>query len=160
LQNWVARGINLPAQQHRIVFMDSVVTMFHKHAAPISELHRNSDAATWPEPIYILSALFPCWHIASLAIARENLAFFKMNMNGMIPATPRTQMEMRNITDCCGLLRPMSRSVPMELDKSLQLPSFTRALTNSVKKSVVLSFKVGSSLRQLFSFPTYYYQDW
>src|SRR5215813_15553434 len=60
--------------------------MLHEHAAPIAELHRQGDASSRAQPVDILAALLPGWNVCGASIASQDLSFFKMNMNGMVPA--------------------------------------------------------------------------
>src|SRR5947209_12962256 len=61
---WIQEGsscsIDLPAHQHGIVFMLSVVAVFHVHAAPVTELHGDGDGAVLLQPVHILAASFRC----------------------------------------------------------------------------------------------------
>src|ERR1051326_3503603 len=86
-QERAAGVINLPAQEHGIVFVNSVVAMLHEHAAEIAELHGQSDAAARTQSINILAALLPCRYVGSTAVPRQNLAFFKMDVDRVVPAT-------------------------------------------------------------------------
>ena len=80
------RLVDLPAQEHGIVFVHSVVAMLHEHAAEVAELHSEGDTAPWPQPIDVLAALLPCRYVAGAAVAGEDLALLKVDVDRVIPA--------------------------------------------------------------------------
>src|SRR5579864_144064 len=66
--------------------MDCVMAVLHEHAAPIAELHGDGDAAAWTQTIHVFAALLPRRHVRSAAVAGQDLAFFKVDVNGMVPS--------------------------------------------------------------------------
>src|SRR6185312_6483360 len=78
--------IHFPTNQHGVVFMHGVVAVLHEHPAPIAELHGQSHASTRTQTIDVFAALFPCRDIAGAAIAGQDLAFFKVDVDWVIPS--------------------------------------------------------------------------
>ena len=66
--------------------MHGVVAMLHEHSVEFTELHGKGYASTWTKAIHVLAAFFPRGHIGCAAVAGEDLAFFKMDVDGVIPA--------------------------------------------------------------------------
>src|SRR5258708_538914 len=66
--------------------MHGVVAVFHEHSEELAELHGESYASTWTQAIHVLAASLPRWHIGCAPVAGKNLAFFKVDVNRMIPA--------------------------------------------------------------------------
>src|SRR3954469_11017593 len=66
--------------------MLSVVAVLHVHARELTELHGQRNFAAGLEPVHVLPAPLCQRHIAQTAIASENLAFFEVDVDGVIPA--------------------------------------------------------------------------
>src|SRR5215475_15384450 len=66
--------------------MHGVVAMLHEHSVELTELHGKGHASAWTETIHVLAAALPCRHIGCAAVAGQDLAFFKVNVDRMIPA--------------------------------------------------------------------------
>ncbi len=81
VQEHASGGIHLPAQQHCVVLMHGVVAMLHKHAAPVAELHGDGHAAVFSQTVNILAASLRLRNVADAAVAGEDLAFFKVDVD-------------------------------------------------------------------------------
>src|SRR5579859_3314478 len=81
--------IQVPPQQHGIVFMHGVVAVLHEHPAPIAELHPDHYGSARTQPIYVFAAALR--RRRRTAVARDDLALFKMDVDGMVPAKPALQ---------------------------------------------------------------------
>src|SRR6478672_5010298 len=81
-----SQTLGLPADQHGVVLMNCVVAVLHKHAAPIAELHGDGYAAAWTQAIHVFAALFPGRNVSSATVAGQDLAFFKVDVNGVVPS--------------------------------------------------------------------------
>src|SRR5260370_30436816 len=69
--------------------MHGVVAVLHEHPAPIAELHPDDHVAVRTQAIDILtSALRRRWR---LSIPGDDLAFFKMDVNGVVPVKSALQ---------------------------------------------------------------------
>src|SRR5438309_7833715 len=67
--------------------MHRVVTMLHEHAAPVTELHGQGYASTRTQTVHIFAALLPCRNVAGTAVPGQDLAFFEVDMDRVIPAS-------------------------------------------------------------------------
>src|SRR5206468_12468680 len=63
-----ATVIDLPTNQHGVIFVHGVMAVLHVHAAPIAELHGESHATAGMQTIDILAASLPCGDIGSAAV--------------------------------------------------------------------------------------------
>src|SRR5437660_2022120 len=81
-----ASVIDFPANQHGVIFVYGVVAVLHEHAAPVTELHGQGHAAAGPQTVDVFTALLPCRNVARTAVPGQDLAFFKVNVDGVIPA--------------------------------------------------------------------------
>src|SRR3954453_22709142 len=77
--------------------MLSVVAVLHVHAGELPELHRQRNFAAGLQPVDVFAAPLCQRHIAQTAIASENLAFFEVDVDGVIPAAA-TVLEMPDFT--------------------------------------------------------------
>src|SRR6185437_7018996 len=66
--------------------MHGVVAVLHEHPAPIAELHGQSHASARTQTIDVFAALFPCRDGAGAAIAGQDLPFFKVDVDWVIPS--------------------------------------------------------------------------
>src|SRR5215831_2058538 len=78
--------VDFPTNQHGVIFMHRVVAVLHEHAAPIPELHGKSHASTRTQAIDVFAALFPGRNVSSATVAGQDLAFFKVDVDRVIPA--------------------------------------------------------------------------
>src|SRR6185312_124904 len=78
--------IDFPTQQHGVVFVHRVMAVLHEHAAKVAELHGQCHAAAWTQTIYVLPSLLPSRNITGASVSSEDLAFFKVDVNGMVPS--------------------------------------------------------------------------
>src|ERR1043166_1593339 len=69
-----------------MVFMHGVVAVLHEHSVELTELHGEGYASARTQTIYVLAAALPRRHIGCAAVAGQNLAFFKVNVDRMVPA--------------------------------------------------------------------------
>src|ERR1051326_6221364 len=65
--------------------MHGVVAVLHEHSVELAELHGQSYASTRTQAIHVLTAFFPRRHISCAAVAGKDLAFFKVDVNRMVP---------------------------------------------------------------------------
>ena len=66
--------------------MHGVVAVLHEHSVELAELHGQSYASTRTQAIHVLAAFFPRRHIGCAAVAGKDLAFFKVDVDRMVPA--------------------------------------------------------------------------
>src|SRR2546425_4094128 len=78
--------VDLPPQQHRVVFVRGVMAMLHEHAAPVAELHGEGHGAAGMQPVDVFASPLPRRHIRGATVARQDLAFLEMNVNGVVPS--------------------------------------------------------------------------
>src|SRR5471032_1637565 len=84
-QHRVATAVDIPPHEHRVILVDRVVAVLHVHAAPIAELQGDGDAAAGTQTINVLAAKFPRWYVAGAAVAGQDLAFFEVDVDRVIP---------------------------------------------------------------------------
>ena len=65
--------------------MHGVVAVLHKHAAPVAELHGNGHCAILFQTVNILAASLRLRNVAEAAVAGEDLAFFKVDVDRVVP---------------------------------------------------------------------------
>src|SRR3954470_1759705 len=82
----LARVIDLPPDEHRVVLVHRVVAVLHEHSAEVAELHGEGHAARRTEPVDVLAALLPRRHVRGAAVAGEDLAFLEVDVDGVIPS--------------------------------------------------------------------------
>src|SRR2546422_5201137 len=82
---WRPVVVDLPPQQHRVVFVRGVVAVLHEHPAEVSELHRDGDASLGTEAIDILAPPLPCRHVARAPVAGEDLPLLEVDVDRVIP---------------------------------------------------------------------------
>src|SRR6185312_5136404 len=78
--------VDFPTNKHGVVFMHGVVAVLHEHAAPIAELHGQGYAASGTQAIHVLAAFFPGRNVRSFSVPGQDLAFFKVDVDRVIPA--------------------------------------------------------------------------
>ncbi len=98
--------------------MHCVVAMLHEHSEEFAELHGKSYASTWTQTIHVFAAFFPRRHIGCAAIAGKNLAFFKVDVDWVVPS-------------CTGVL---------------ERPDFTRARCRGSGNPSIVSLEHGSTI--------------
>src|SRR5579864_466832 len=69
--------------------MHGVVAVLHEHPAPIAELHPDHHGSARTQPIHVFASAFRRRRLA--AIPGDDLALFKMDVDGMVPAKPALQ---------------------------------------------------------------------
>ena len=69
--------------------MHGVVAVFHEHAAPIAELHADDHRPVGTQAVNILPPALR--QRRRVSVPRLDLALFKMDMDGMVPARPALQ---------------------------------------------------------------------
>src|SRR5579859_1689463 len=62
------------------------MAVLHEHAAPIAELHGQSHAAAGTQTIHVFAAFFPGRNVSSATVAGQDLAFFKVDVDRVIPS--------------------------------------------------------------------------
>src|SRR5260370_19660809 len=69
--------------------MHGVVAVLHEHPAPIAELHPDDHVSVGTQAIDVLAAALR--RRGRLPIPRDDLALFKMDVNGMVPVKAALQ---------------------------------------------------------------------
>src|SRR5260370_17548147 len=64
------------------------MAVLDEHPRKFAVLHGHGDSAARMESINILATALPRRHIAETSVASEDLAFFEMNVNRVIPTSP------------------------------------------------------------------------
>src|SRR4051812_9180774 len=82
----LARAIDLPPDEHRVVLVHRVVAVLHEHSAEVAELHGEGHAARRTEPVDVLAALLPRRHVRGAAVPGEDLAFLEVDVDRVIPS--------------------------------------------------------------------------
>src|SRR5258708_35830683 len=75
------------ANEHGVVLVDGVMAVLHVHAAPVAELHGQGYASPRTQTINVFAAFFPCGNVGGAAVAGQDLAFFEVDVDRVIPAT-------------------------------------------------------------------------
>src|SRR5689334_13071997 len=75
VQERLSGAVDVPPQQHGIVFMHGVVAVLHEHAAPIAELHPDDYSPIRTKAVHILASAL-CRRRRA-AVAGNDLALFK-----------------------------------------------------------------------------------
>src|SRR5882762_10367760 len=83
----VAKWIEVPAQEHRVVLVDGVVAVLHEGAGPVAELDGQGDAPGRPQPIDVLAALLPGGDVGGGAVAQLDLALLEVDVHRVVPST-------------------------------------------------------------------------
>src|SRR6185369_14035375 len=86
-QEWRATIVDLPPQEHRVVFVHGVVAVLHEHAAKVAELECDSHFAARSQAPDVLAPALPGRNVSSTSVASQSLALLEVNMNRVIPAT-------------------------------------------------------------------------
>src|ERR1700686_293028 len=61
------------------------MAVLHEHAAPITELHGERDASAGTQTVYVFAALLPSRNAGSAAVAGQDLAFFEVDVDWVVP---------------------------------------------------------------------------
>src|ERR1051326_1645200 len=69
--------------------MHGIVAVLHEHPAPIAELHPDHHGSARTQPIHVFASALRDRRFA--AIPGDDLALFKMDVDGMVPAKPALQ---------------------------------------------------------------------
>src|SRR6185369_16260914 len=86
-QEWRAAIVDLPPQEHRVVFVHGVVAVLHEHAAKIAELECDFHFAARSEAPDVLAPALPGRNVTGTSVSSQSLALLEVNMNRVIPAT-------------------------------------------------------------------------
>src|SRR5690242_16334373 len=85
--------------------MHGVVAVLHEHSIEFTELHGEGYGSCRTQTIDVFAAALPRGHIRRAAIAGKNLAFFKVDVNRMVPTTAGIDERpdlARSGLRCCG----------------------------------------------------------
>src|SRR5471032_2019428 len=85
-------AVELPTDEHGVVFMHGVVAVLHEHPRKLAELHGESHAAAWTKAIHVLPAALPWRYVVDASVAGQDLSLFEVDVDGVIP-TAATVLE-------------------------------------------------------------------